>query len=341
MEIAWFIGRRLLAAVPTLFGLVVIAFIFANYLPGDPLARLLGERNGDNPVLRAAYESEWGLDKPAPERFWIYLTNLAHGNLGTSSLSRRPVSTDLAEYLPATIELAVAAILVAGLLGIAFGITAAFFHNRWPDATVRTVALLASGVPVFWLGLVALQVFYVGLGVMPGPEGRLSAGVAPPPHITGAYTLDSLLTGNWATFSNALWHMVLPALVLGSFFLGLLARITRASTLEVLRAPYLVTARAKGLRRRTTMWFHLLPNVLIPTVTVLGLAVGGLLAGAVLTETVFSWPGIGRYAVDAAKAIDFQAILGVTLLIGFIYVITNAVVDVTYGLLDPRIRVGG
>jgi ABC-type dipeptide/oligopeptide/nickel transport system permease component len=341
MEIAQFIGRRLLSAVPTLFGLLVIAFVLANYLPGDPLARLLGDRGGDDPQLRAAYEREWGLDKPPLERFWTYLTNLSQGNLGTSTLSRRPVSTDLAEYLPATIELAVFAILVAGVLGLTFGVLAAFFHNRWPDATVRAVALLASGVPVFWLGLVGLQLFYVNLRLLPGPEGRLSSGFAPPTHITGAYTLDALLTGDWVGLGNALWHLILPSIVLGSFFLGLLARITRASTLEVLRAPYLVTARAKGLRRRTTMWFHILPNVLIPTVTVLGLAVGGLLAGAVLTETVFSWPGIGRYAVDAAKAVDFQAILGVTILIGFIYVITNAVVDVIYGLLDPRIRVGG
>jgi peptide/nickel transport system permease protein len=335
-----FAVRRLLLALPTLFGLLVATFLLANYLPGDSLSRLLGDRAGSNPQIVANYRHLWGLDRSLPIQFLTYLKNLANGNLGESVVSQRSVMADLRDYLPATIELAVSAVLVAGIGGLILGTLAAYFHRRWPDAVVRAIALIASGVPVFWLALIALQVFYLRLGVSPGPEGRLGRGFLPPTHITGAYTVDALLTGNWSTFMNAAQHLVLPAFVLGSYFLGLLARIARASTLEVIRAQYVVTARSKGLTPWTVLRSYILPNALIPTVTVLGLAVGGLLSGAVLTETVFAWPGIGRYAVDAAKALDYQAILGVTLTIGVIYVLTNAVVDIIYAKLDPRILLG-
>lgn len=340
MGLVRFATRRLLLAIPTLFGLLVVAFVLANYLPGDPLARILGDVGGSDPVARATYEREWGLDQPIHERFWIYLQHLVTGDLGQSTLTRRGVADDLVEFFPATIELALAAIVVAGTAGIILGSVAAFYHNKWPDLVVRTIALVASGVPVFWLGIIGLQVFYLRFQILPGPEGRLGRGFDPPTHITGLYTFDALVTGDFATMWNAMSHLLLPACVLGSFFLGLLARMTRASMLEVLRAPHLVTARSKGVSARTLLQFHILPNALIPTVTVLGLAIGGLLAGAVLTETVFSWPGIGRYAVDAAKALDYQAILGVTVLIGAVYVVTNAVVDIIYAALDPRIRLG-
>jgi peptide/nickel transport system permease protein len=335
-----FAGRRLLVAVPTLFGLLVVTFLLANYLPGDSLTRLLGDRAASDPEIAAAYRAKWGLDQPLPVRFWTYLQNLVTGDLGQSVVSRRGVADDLADALPATIELAVAAILVAGTAGLVLGIIAAYCHRRWPDLVVRLIALFASGVPVFWLGLLLLQVLYLNLGWFPGPEGRLGQGHLPPPTITGAYTVDALLSGQWGTFADAAAHLLLPAFTLGSFFVGLLARITRASMLDVLRAPYLVTARSKGLSPREVLVVHSLPNALLPTVTILGLAVGGLLAGAVLTESVFSWPGIGRYAVDAARALDYQAILGVTLLIGVVYVLTNAVVDIVYAALDPRIRLG-
>lgn len=341
MGITRFAGRRLLVALPTLFGLLVITFVLANYLPGDSLSRLLGDRAASDPEIAAAYREKWGLDEPLPVRFWTYLQNLAQGDLGQSVVSRRGVAEDLAQALPATIELAVAAILVAGVAGLVLGIIAAYTHRRWPDFAVRLLALLASGVPVFWLGLLLLQVLYLKLGWFPGPEGRLGSGSDAPPTVTGAYTIDALLAGQWSVFVDATSHLLLPAITLGSFFVGLLARITRASMLDVLRAPYLVTARSKGLSPRDVLVVHSLPNALLPTVTILGLAVGGLLAGAVLTESVFSWPGIGRYAVDAARALDYQAILGVTLLIGVIYVVTNAVVDIVYALLDPRIRLGG
>lgn len=341
MGILIFSVRRLLLAIPTLLGLLVVTFVLANFMPGDPLARLLGDVGGSNPEVVAAYRERWGLDRPLWEQFLIYVGNLLQGDLGQSTFSRRGVMDDIQDYLPATVELALAAILVAGILGLILGCLAAIFHNRWPDFLVRAIALLASGVPVFWLGLIALQVLYLHLGIVPGPEGRLSSGVNAPPHITGAYTIDAILTADPIAFWDALAHLVLPALVLGAFFLGLVSRMMRASMLDVLRSPYLMTARSKGLRTFTIARFHVLPNALIPTITVVGLAVGGLLAGAVLTETVFAWPGIGRYAVDAAKALDYQAILGVTLVIGVIYVLTNALIDIIYAALDPRIRLGG
>lgn len=341
MGIFFFAIRRLLTAIPTLFGLLVVTFVLANYMPGDPLARLLGDVGGSNPEVVARYREQWGLDRPLWEQFFIYVGNLLQGDLGQSTFSRRNVMLDIQDYLPATIELAVAAMLVAGIFGLILGSLAAVFHNRWPDFVVRFVALLASGVPVFWLGLIALQLFYLTLGIAPGPEGRLSSSVNAPPSITGAYTVDAILSADGIAFWDALRHLVLPAMVLGAFFLGLVARMMRASMLDVLKAPYLATARAKGLKLSTIVRAHILPNALIPTITVVGLAIGGLLAGAVLTETVFSWPGIGRYAVDAAKALDYQAILGVTLLIGVVYVITNAVIDIVYAALDPRIRLGG
>ena len=340
MSITRFAVRRLLLAVPTLFGLLVVAFVLANYLPGDPLSRLLGDRAGSNPEIVANYRALWGLDDPLPQRFATYVSNLLHGNLGESVMSQRPVAEDLRSYLPATLELATAAIVVSGIGGLTLGTVAALFHRRWPDVIVRGLALISSGVPVFWLALIGLQVFYLRLGILPGPEGRLGREHAPPPPVTGAYTVDSLLAGQFTTFLDALQHLLLPAMVLGSFFLGLLARIARASTLEVLPAQYLVTARSKGLTPAKVLRSYVLPNALIPTVTILGLAVGGLLAGAVLTETVFAWPGIGRYSVDAARALDYQAILGVTLIVGVIYVLTNAVVDIVYAQLDPRIRLG-
>jgi peptide/nickel transport system permease protein len=336
-----FAVRRLLLSVPTLFGLLVITFLLTNYLPGDPLARLLGDRAGSNPEIVAAYKAQWGLDQPLYVQFTRYIGNLLSGNLGQSTLSRRGVAEDLLNFLPATIELTVCAIVVAGVLGLLLGIVAALFHRRWPDLVVRGVALIASGVPVFWMALISLQVLYLRFGWLPGPEGRLGRGMSAPSDITGAYTVDALLTGDWAVFADAVYHLILPAIVLGLFFLGLLARITRASMLEALQAPYVVTARSKGISGVGLIRVHVLPNALIPTVTVLGLAVGGLLSGAVMTETVFSWPGVGRYAVDAARALDFQAVLGVTLVIGVIYVLTNAVVDILYAALDPRIRLGG
>ncbi len=340
MSLLQYVVRRFLLAIPTIIGLSIVTFVLANYLPGDPLVRLLGERGAANPKIVATYTKRWGLDKSGPERYFVYMRNLVHGDLGRSTTTQRAVAKDLFDFFPATIELALAAIVVAAVGGVAAGMLAARFKSRWPDAGVRLLALLGSGVPVFWLGLLALEVFYLRLHWVPGPEGRLSSSTHVPPHTTGMYTFDALVHGQWATLWDALRHLILPAFVLGAYFLGLIARMVRASLLEIGGANYLVAARARGMSERRIMLVHALPNALIPVITVLGLAVGGLLAGAVLTETVFAWPGIGRYAVDTAKGLDYQAVLGVTILIGVIYVVSNVIVDVLYATLDPRIRIG-
>ena len=340
MGLLQYIVRRFLLAIPTIIGLTIVTFLLANYMPGDPLVRLLGERGASNPETVAAYSQKWGLDRSVPERYAIYMGNLVTGDLGRSTSSQREVAKDLGDVVPATVEVAIAAIAFAAVGGVAAGLIAARFKNRWPDAGVRFLALLGSGVPVFWLGLVALELLYLRWGLVPGPEGRLSSSTPTPPKTTGMYTFDALVHGEWSTFVDAAKHLVLPSIVLGSFFLGLIARMVRASLLEVSQSGYLVAARAKGLSERKVLITHALPNALIPVITVLGLAVGGLLAGAVLTETVFAWPGIGRYAVESARSLDYQAILGVTILIGVVYVIANACVDVLYASLDPRIRIG-
>jgi peptide/nickel transport system permease protein len=335
-----FVVRRTAVAVPALLGLAVVTFVLENYLPGNPVVRLLGQHQAANPKAVAILEKAWGLNKPLPLRFVTYLWNLLHGNLGMSFTTGRPVAFDLGQYFPATVELGLAALVFTGVLGFAGGIAAALSYRRWPDYVLRGVALISSGVPVFWLGILALQIFFLHLHWFPGPEGRLSLSVSPPPHVTGLYTVDALIDGEYATFWNALWHLVLPAMVLGSYFLGLLLRITRASLLNVLQSNFLMTARSKGLPLRKIIVRHAVPNAMVSSLTVLGLAIGGLLSGAVLTETVFDWPGIGRYLVVAAENLDYSAVVGCTLLIGAVYVVTGALVDILYAALNPRIRLG-
>jgi peptide/nickel transport system permease protein len=239
--------------------------------------------------------------------------------------------------LPASAELALAATFVGVVLGIPFGVVSAVRRNQWIDHLLRGLSLLGVSSPVFWLGLVALYVFYFRLGWLPGP-GRLDVGMPEPPRVTGMYTIDSLLAGQWATFAAAVRHLVLPGLVLASVYLGLVTRMTRSSMLEVLSAEYVRTARGKGLSERLVVYRHALGNALIPTVTVLGLAFGDILAGTVLIETIFSWPGIGRYAYQSAVTLDFPAIMGVSLLIAAIFITVNLLTDLSYVVLDPRLR---
>lgn len=340
MSLWLYAARRLLLLIPVALAVTLVTFLLANFVPGDPLAAVLGEQAMANPEIVARYEHEWGFDKSIPERYVIYVTNLLHGDWGRSLHSQRPVLDDLRDYLPATIELAVTAMFFALLIGLPIGVIAALHHGRPTDHLLRFVALIGSSMPVFWLGLIALQIFYVQLGIAPGPVGRLSPATLPPPRVTGAYTVDALVAGNLPTFLDALGHLVLPGIVLGYFILGLIARMIRSSLLEVTSMDYLVTARAKGLSERAVIVRHALPNALIPTVTVVGVAFAGLLSGAVLTETIFAWPGIGRYAVAAAEGHDYQALLGVVIVISLVYALANLIVDILYATLDPRIRLG-
>lgn len=330
--------RRLLLLIPMLFGVTVIAFVVSHVVPGDPAAVNLGQYAMSDPTIVAAFRHQWGLDKPAPVQFLVYLGNLLHGNMGISQQTHRPVAIDLAQYLPATAELAIAAILISILVGIPLGVIAAVHHNRWIDHLSRLYALMGVSVPVFWLGLVGLDIFYVHFSLLPGP-GRLDEALTPPHTITGLYTVDSLLSGNWTDLRSSLAHLILPGLVLSGFSTGLFMRITRSAMLEVLGRHYIRTARAKGLAGWVVIARHALPNALVPTLTSIGLAFANLLTGAVLAETIFNWPGVGRYAYQASVNLDFPAIMGVTIAVAFIYIMVNLVVDLLYGVVDPRIRV--
>ena len=337
MPIYRYILRRLVLLIPLIIGVTLLAFIISNAVPADPVTANLGQKAMSDPKIVAAFRAEWGLDRPVAEQYVVYIRNLVTGDLGRSIKSRRPVAEDLASYLPATIELATTAILIGVTVGMALGLLSALRRNSWLDHSARIVSLFGVSTPVFWLALVALYIFYVRLGWVAGP-GRLDAGLAAPPHVTGLYTVDALLAGEWATFSNALSHLILPALVLASYTMGLITRVTRSSMLEVLHMDYIRTARAKGLANDRIVMRHALRNALIPLITVIGFSYGNLLAGTVLTEAIFAWPGIGQYAYRASTSLDFPAIMGVSLLIALIFIFINLIVDVLYFVVDPRLR---
>ncbi len=331
------IARRLLFMPLLLVGMTLIAFVVSHTVPADPVAAHLGQRSMEDPAIVAAFRQQWGLDRPLPEQYLAYLRNLVQGNFGVSIRTHMPVAEDLARYVPASAELAITATLVGIALGIPFGVASAVRRGQWLDHLVRGVSLLGVSSPVFWLGLVALYIFYFRLGWLPGP-GRIDVGMPEPRHLTGMYTVDSLLTGDWSALSSSLRHLALPGLVLASVYLGLVTRMTRSSMLEVLSADYVRTARGKGLPQRAVIYRHALGNALIPTITVLGLAFGDILAGTVLTETIFSWPGIGRYAYQSSVTLDFPAIMGVSLVIASVFITVNLATDLAYVLLDPRLR---
>ncbi|MDR7554448.1 MAG: ABC transporter permease [Armatimonadota bacterium] len=334
-----FVVRRVLVTVPVLFLVTLLGFVLTYLIPADPLAMVLSERAMANPEIVRAYRARWGLDQPPHLRYLTYVGNLLQGDLGTSIATQQPVLDDLKAFVPATVELAVAAIVVAVVVGLPLGVLAAVHRDRAADHVARVGSLVGVSMPVFWLGLLALAVFYYRLRLAPGP-GRLDPQLVPPEPLTGLLVVDSLVRGRWDALADALHHLALPALVLGAYVMGTITRITRSSVLEVLAQDYVRTARAKGLPERAVIGRHALRNALIPTVTVVGLAFGNLMAGAVMTETIFAWPGIGRYAVDAASKLDFPAIMGVTLFVAVVYVSVSFLVDLAYGLLDPRIRLG-
>ncbi len=339
MPLYRYVLRRILFVIPLLLGITVVSFLIANAVPADPINANLPTNQLNNPEIVAAFRAKWGLDKPPVEQYLTYLGNLLQGDLGTSIKTHQPVVKDIEQFLPATIELATVAIGFGIAIGVIFGVISAVWQNRPIDFIVRTISLVGVSVPVFVLALVGLAVLHGQLGWLAG-TGRLSARMIAPPTVTGFFTVDSLLAGNWTAFRDAVWHLILPGLVLALYIAGLISRVTRSSMLEVLSLDYMRTARAKGLRERTVVLRHGLSNALLPIVTVIGLSYGSLLSGAVLTESIFAWPGIGRYMFRASTSQDFPAIMGGSLLIAFIYVVVNLIVDILYYFIDPRIRAG-
>ena len=322
-----------------LIGMTLISFVLSQAVPADPVTANLGEQAASNPAVVATFRHRWGLDRPLYQQYGIYLWNVLHGDLGTSITTKQPVAEDLRRHFPATIELAVSAMAISIVIGIPLGVIAAARRDRLVDQVARVVSLVGVSMPIFWLGLVAIVIFYARLGWAP-PPGRLSARIDPPPFVTGFLLVDALVAGRRDVAVDALKHLSLPALVLSTYSLGVITRVMRGSMLEVLGEDYVRTARAKGVTERAVMVHHAARNSLIPTLTVIGLSFGGLLSGTVVTESVFAWPGLGLYAFRSATSLDFPAIMGVGIVVASIYVLVNLVVDVAYGLLDPRIRVG-
>jgi peptide/nickel transport system permease protein len=329
--------RRFLLLFFLLIGISLVVFLLSHAVPSDPVVANLSERNLDNEEMVAAFRAKWGLDQPLHKQYLTYLKNLLRGDLGISIRTQRPVGEDLIRYFPATIELAVFGMLFAVIFGLVFGIISAIKRNTITEQILRGVSIFGVSVPSFWFGLILLYVFYLTLGITPGP-GRVSSRIDPPLHWTGFYLIDSLAMGNGRLFVDSFRHLILPGMCLGIFTMGLITRTTRSSLLEVLSQDFIRTARAKGLHERGVIWQHALGNALLPVVTVIGMGFSNLLSGMVLVETIFAWPGIGQYAYQAAQNLDFPAIVGVSLLIACNHVIINLAVDILYGLLDPRIR---
>lgn len=328
------IRRRLASLVLVVIGVSLITFVISHLVPGDPARLVAGDRATEEIV--ANIRAQLGLDLPLPQQYLHYMGQLLQGDLGISIRTHRPVLQDIIAFFPATLELALVALVLATLFGIPLGVLSAVYRNKFIDHIARTLAVTGISTPAFWLGLGLIVIFYGQLSWLPG-GGRLDQGIAAPPHFSGMFLLDALIAGQWSTFQNALKHIILPAVTLGFVHLGVVARQIRSSMLEQLGEDYIRTARAYGLSSWAVIIRHALPNALIPSVTVLGLALGDLLYGAVLTETVFSWPGMGAYVVDSIQALDFPAVMGFAVVVSFAYVILNLIVDLFYRWLDPRI----
>jgi peptide/nickel transport system permease protein len=326
--------KRFITIVPVLVGISLIVFSFIHLIPGDPAVTMLGERA--TPQRVAEVRAQLGLDKPLSAQYLIYIGKILRGDFGASILRGDPVLRDLVRRFPATVELALSAILIAILVGVPMGIIAAVWRNSLFDALSRLVALTGVSMPIFWLGLMLAWFFGVMLRWLP-TGFRLGTDVTLVP-VTNFYILDSLLTKNWAALASSLRHLVLPAVALSTIPMAVIARMTRASLLEVLSQDYIRTAESKGLPQQSVILRHAMRNALLPVMTVTGLQVGRLLAGAILTETIFSWPGIGLWIYESIQARDYPIVQGATLFIATIFVMVNLLTDVLYAAVDPRIK---
>ncbi|WP_137152051.1 ABC transporter permease [Devosia sp. FKR38] len=351
--------KRLLSAIPVIFGILVVTFSLARLIPGDPCKSMLGDKASASTC--AEFVRHFGLDQPIPVQFLYYLRDIAQGNFGNSIRFSRPVTQIIIERLPMTMELALLALIVATLAGIAIGIFAARRHNTAADVGTMALANVGIAMPIFWLGLMMAYVFGVMLKGTPlwlPPSGRLSAGLSSVPFyevwqwdlakdtfgakffefVSNFYIFNALITFNWPIFTDALRHMVLPALAVATIPMAVIARMTRSSLLDVLGRDYVRTARAKGVPDNKVVRRHALGNAMLPVVTILGLQMGALLSGAVLTETVFGLAGVGRMLVEAIFARDYPIVQAFTVMIATIYVVVNLIVDLSYTYLDPRVR---
>ena len=326
----------LLTLASTLAGLLAVTFFIGREVPADPTLAVLGDHASASAY--AAVRAQMGLDRPLIVQFGLYVRDVLHGNLGTSLLTSNPVLDDILRVFPATLELATLATLIGILVGVPLGVAAATRHNRAIDHVARFVGLIGSSMPVFWLGLMGLLLFYVKLHWVAGP-GRVDPAYEDMVDTrTGSLLIDAMLAGNWDVLRNALSHIVLPACILGYYSVAYLSRMTRAFMLEQLSQEYIVTARVKGVPERRVVWRHAFGNIAVPLLTIIALAYSNLLEGSVLTEIVFAWPGIGSYLTGALMNADMSAVLGCTLAIGLLFIFINLATDMLYRVFDPRVR---
>jgi peptide/nickel transport system permease protein len=330
------VGRFALVIVLTYLGLLGVTFFIGRVIPVDPALAIAGDRASEQQLKQV--RAEHGLDKPLPEQFARYIGKVLQGDFGTSVLTANPVAQDIRTAFPATLELATCGILLGTLLGVPLGVWAAVRQGGWVDHAVRVLGLVGYSVPIFWLGLMALLLFYAKLGWVGGP-GRIDVAFEYSiERSTGLMLLDAARAGEWEGFRNALSHLVLPAGLLGVFSMAYISRMTRSFMLGELGAEYIVAARAKGVSEARVIWRHALRNALVPLVTVVALSYAGMLEGSVLTETVFAWPGLGLYITNSLQNADMNAVLGGTLVVGTVFIALNLLSDVLYRLLDPRTR---
>jgi len=329
-----FILRRLARLVLVLIGVSLLTFVLSHVVPADP-ARMAAGPHATNSQVETLRQ-KLGLDRPLPEQYVRYMSGLLRGDLGYSLSSRRPVKEDLKDYFPATLELTLAAMFISVIVGIPLGVLSAVHKDRLADHISRVICISGVALPIFWLALLFQLVFYHWLSLVPSGS-RIDPSLSVPLTITGLYVVDSILARDWTALSSSLWHMLMPSIVLSCASLAWIARITRTSMLEALNQDYIGFARSKGISEQDVIYKHALCNALIPTSTMIGLQTGSLLAGAFLVEIIFSWPGIGLYTVNAIMAMDFNAIFSITMVVAFIYTISNLIVDIVYVALDPRI----
>ncbi|HCO58062.1 MAG TPA: peptide ABC transporter permease [Burkholderiales bacterium] len=328
---------RLGQAVPTVFGILVVTFLMTRALPGDPAAFFAGP--AATPESIAEIRANLGLDKPLPTQFAIYLKDLARGDLGASLTTGQPVVSDLAQRLPASLELTLVALAISVTIAIPLGILAALHQDTWIDQLCRFTVTAGVSLPTFFTGLVLVYIFYFILGVAPTPIGRIDIISIPPPHVTGFYLLDAPLSGEWETAWSAIKQLILPSITLALFTLAPLARMTRAAMLQALGSEYIRTARACGLPWNKVLVSYALRNALLPVITTLGMVFSFSLGANVLVEKVFSWPGIGSYAIEALVVSDYAAVQGFVLSMAFLFVLLNLCVDIAYTLIDPRVKI--
>lgn len=329
-----YIIKRLVLLLPVMLGVSVTVFIVMHVFTADPAAVILGEHATAEQL--ETLRQQLGLNDPLHIQYWNFLKGIFRGDLGSSLVTKVPVAKEILSRFPATIELTLAAILFASILGVSIGVLSAVKQNSLVDYMGMVTALVGVSMPIFWLGLLLIVVFSVGLHWLP-VAGRIQIGLEPQ-KITSFYLIDSLLTGNREAFFSAIKHLILPAVALGSYSTAIIARMTRSTMLEVLKQDYIRTARAKGLFEHIVILKHALRNALVPVVTVIGLQLGALLGGAVLTETVFSWPGVGSYTIEAILKSDYPVVQGAVMLMAVVFVVVNLIVDLLYAYLDPRIK---